>query len=305
MGSSRVNMNTDRQAADTATATNTAQRWVQDISSLVSPPDVCIRVFELVESNQATARELGEIISCDPSLTARLLRLVNSSFYQYSRRIDTVSRAIAVIGISELYNLVIAVSAVKSFSRIPGFVVNIDTFWRHGISCGIIARMLARRCGVLHTERLFVAGLLHDIGSLLVYNRAPETARDLILAARGNEGVLYRTEHQAFGFSHADLGGLLLEQWRLPDPLQQAVRHHHDPAAAGTHGRMEAAIVHIADALANHREQGAFSAEPSAEVFIDESAWETTGLRLTPALLAGLAEESREQYRDTVNVLGV
>jgi HD-like signal output (HDOD) protein len=298
-------MHTQRQTAGEQTAADTAQHWVQDVSSLVSPPDVCIRVFELVESNRATARELGEIISCDPSLTARLLRLVNSSFYQFSRRIDTVSRAIAVIGISELYNLVIAVSAVKSFSRLPGFVVNIDTFWRHSISCGIIARMLARRCGVLHTERLFVAGLLHDIGSLLIYNRAPETARNLILAARGNEAILHRTEHQALGFGHAELGGLLLDQWRLPVPLQAAVRHHHDPAAAGAHGRMEAAIVHIADALANHREQGAFSAEPSADVFVDESAWETTGLRLTPALLEGLAEESREQYRDTVNILGV
>jgi HD-like signal output (HDOD) protein len=158
---------------------------------------------------------------------------------------------------------------------------------------------------VLHTERLFVAGLLHDIGSLLIYNRAPETARNLILAARGNEAILHRTEHQALGFGHAELGGLLLDQWRLPVPLLSAVRHHHDPAAAGAHGRMEAAIVHIADALANHREQGAFSAEPSADVFVDESAWETTGLRLTPALLEGLAEESREQYRDTVNILGV
>lgn len=294
-------------AIDEATepAADTARRWIKDIASLVSPPDICIRVFELVESNKATAQSLGEIIGCDPSLTARLLRLVNSSFYQFPRRIDTVSRAITVVGISELYNLVIAVSAVKSFSRIPSFVVNIDTFWRHGISCGILARVLAKRCGVLHPERLFVAGLLHDIGSLLIYNRVPETARDLVLAARGNEGILHRTERKALGFSHAELGGMMLEQWNLPEALQQAVCHHHDPAGAATHGRMEAAIVHIADALANHSEQGAFSAEVSAEVFIDDSVWPTTGLTLTPSLLDLLAEETREQYRDAVNVLGV
>lgn len=285
------------------TARDTALRWVQDVSSLVSPPDICIRVFELVESNTATAQKLGEIIGCDPSLTARLLRLVNSSFYQFPRRIDTVSRAIAVVGISELYNLVIAVAAVKSFSRIPSFVVNIDTFWRHSISCGIIARMLARRCGVLHPERLFVAGLLHDIGSLLIYNRVPETARDLVLAARGNEAILYRTERKALGFSHAELGGMMLDQWQLPAVLQQAVRHHHEPAAAGP-GRLEAAILHIADALANHGEQGAFSGEPSAELFIDADAWETTGLSPTPDLLDMICEETREQYREAVNVLG-
>lgn len=286
-------------------ARDTALRWIKDVSSLVSPPDICIRVFELVESNTATAQGLGEIISCDPSLTARLLRLVNSSFYQFSRRIDTVSRAITVVGVSELYNMVIAVSAVKSFSRIPSFVVNIDTFWRHSVSCAIIARMLAKRCGVLHPERLFVAGLLHDVGSLLIYNRVPETARDLILAARGNEGILHRTEQKALGFSHAELGGMMLDQWHLPDALQQAVRHHHDPAAATAHGRMEAAILHIADALANHGEQGAFSAEASADVFIEDDAWQTTGLAPTPALLNMLVEETREQYRDAVNVLGV
>ncbi|MCC6302455.1 MAG: HDOD domain-containing protein [Gammaproteobacteria bacterium] len=299
-------MKTNAQAATDGmeTTRDTAQRWIRDAASLVSPPDICIRVFELVESNQATAQDLGEIIGCDPSLTARLLRLVNSSFYQFSRRIDTVSRAITVVGISELYNLVIAVSAVKSFSRIPSFVVNIDTFWRHSVSCGIIARMLAKRCGVLHPERLFVAGLLHDIGSLLIYNRVPETARDLVLAARGNETLLHRTERKALGFGHAELGGLMLDQWHLPDALQQAVRHHHEPAAADGHGRLEAAIVHIADALANHGEQGAFSAEASAELFIDEDVWETTGLSLTPDLLDMIVEETREQYRDAVNVLG-
>ncbi|MCC6207790.1 MAG: HDOD domain-containing protein [Gammaproteobacteria bacterium] len=285
------------------TPQDTAQRWITDVSSLVSPPDVCIRVFELVESNKATAQKLGEIISCDPSLTARLLRVVNSSFYQFSCRIDTVSRAITVVGISELYNLVIAVSAVKSFSRIPSFVVNIDTFWRHSISCGIIARMLARRCGVLHPERLFVAGLLHDIGSLLIYNRVPETARNLVLAARGNESILHRTEHTALGFSHAELGGMMLDQWHLPEALREAVRYHHEPAAA-EHGRLEAAILHIADALANHGEQGAFSGEASTELFIDDDVWGTTGLTPTPDLLDMITEETREQYREAVNVLG-
>lgn len=157
---------------------------------------------------------------------------------------------------------------------------------------------------MLHPERLFVAGLLHDVGSLLLYNRVPETVRDLVLAARGNEGILHRTEHKALGFSHAELGGMMLDEWQLPDALRQAVRHHHDPAAAATHGRLEAAIVHIADALANHSEQGAFSAEPSAEVFIDDCAWPITGLTLTAELLNVLAGEGREQYREAVNVLG-
>lgn len=283
--------------------TDTAHSWARDVSGLVSPPDVCIRLFELIETNQASAQALGEIISRDPSLTAKLLRIVNSSFFHFSRRIDTVSRAIAVIGISELYSLVIAVSAIKSFSNIPNFVVNIDTFWRHSIYSGLLARALARRRDVLHPERLFVTGLLHDIGSLVIYNRAPDTAKELLLAARGNESILYRTERAEFGFNHADLAGLLLDHWHMPEHLHEAVRCHHEPAAA-TCGTLETAIIHIADALANHSELGALCETPSPELFIEDSAWDEAGLAPGAPVLEEAIAEAKNQYRDTLNLFG-
>lgn len=282
---------------------DTAHQWAKDVSGLVSPPDVCIKLFELIESNQASAHALGEIISRDPSLTAKLLRIVNSSFFHFSRRIDTVSRAIAVIGISELYSLVIAVSAIKSFSKIPNFIVNIDTFWRHSIYTGLLARALARRRDILHPERLFVTGLLHDIGSLVIYNRAPDTAKGLLLAARGNESIVHRTERQALGFDHAELGGLLLEHWHLPEHLREAVRCHHAPDDAAT-GRLEAAIVHIADALANHSELGALCETPAPELFIEEAAWHELGLDPEAAAVEDALAEAKDQYRDTLNLFG-
>jgi HD-like signal output (HDOD) protein len=280
-----------------------AERWIRDASALVSPPDVCIKLFELMESENASAQALGSVIARDPSLTARLLRIVNSSFYGFSRRIDTVSRAVAVIGTSELYNLVVAVSAITSFSRIPNFIINIDTFWRHGIYCGIMARELARRCKVLHPERLFVGGVLHDIGSLIIYNRAPEAIKNLLLAAQGNESILHGLELKAFGFSHADLGGLLLDRWLLPNELIGAVRHHHAPGSAEG-STLEASILHVADAMANHCEQGAFYASPSADLLVDERALALTGLDTDESVLAGITEDTREQYRDAVNLFG-
>lgn len=281
-----------------------ADRWIRDASALVSPPDVCIKLFELMESENTTAQTLGSVIARDPSLTARLLRIVNSSFYGFSRRIDTVSRAVAVIGMSELYNLVVAVSAITSFSRIPNFIINIDTFWRHGIYCGILAREIARRCKMLHPERMFVGGVLHDIGSLIVYNRAPETIKDLLLAAQGSETILHGLETKAFGFSHADLGGLLLDRWLLPSELIQAVRHHHEPGSAES-SALEAAIIHVADAMANHCEQGAFYASPATDLLVDERALALTGLDTDGSVLAALSEETREQYRDAINLFGV
>lgn len=280
-----------------------AADWIVNAGALVSPPDICIRIFELMEDN-ASAQDLGDVIGRDPSLTARLLRIVNSPFYGFSRRIDTVSRAVAVIGSSELYNLVVAAAATTSFSRIPNFIVNIDTFWRHGVCCGIIARELARQCRVLHPERLFIAALLHDIGSLIIYHREPETIRDLLLAAQGDETTLSRRERLAFGFDHAELGALLLDQWHLPPHLVAAVRHHHEPAAAEENALLEAAILHIADAISNHSEQGAFYASPSAQLLSDGTAWRVLGIEPEPDFVKAVMARAKEQYRMAVDLFG-
>lgn len=279
-----------------------AASLLEDVSYLVSPPDVCIKVFELVQSNEASAQEIGEVISRDPALTARLLRLVNSAFYNFSRRIDTVSRAITIIGIRELYSLVIAVSAIKSFSNLPNNLVNIDTFWRHGLYTGLIARSLAKRCRVLHPERLFVAGLLHDIGSLVLYNRMPEACADLLLVCDGDEGILHQAELAELGFTHADLGGALLGNWMLPESLQEAVANHHMPAYA-TQSELEASIVHLADNLANRSQLGAFCEAASDSAGVDASAWAAIGLQEAAFDHNAVIGEAGLQFTETAGLL--
>jgi putative nucleotidyltransferase with HDIG domain len=257
-----------------------AYQWVRDISGLVSPPEVCIKLVDLVDSPKSTAHEIGEVISSDPNLSARLLKLVNSSFYNYSGRIDTLSRAIAIVGTRELYSLAISVSAVRAFSKIPAQLINMDTFWRHSLFCGIIARYLAKRCGILHPERLFVAGLLHDIGELVLFARAPEKSRDLMLMAEGDENVLAYAERQEFGFNHAELGGLLATLWKLPETLVEAVSCHHAPFDAVC-SKQQAAIVKIADMLADRSSLGAlFEAQPrqASPLEIENNLWRVTGL---------------------------
>jgi HD-like signal output (HDOD) protein len=253
-----------------------AESLVSEVSGLVSPPDVCLRVAELVQDEETTADQLGELILRDPNLTARLLRLVNSAHYGLRGRVDTVSRAITMIGLRELYHLVLAVSAVKSFSSIPNSLVNMDTFWRHSIFTGLIARGLARQAGVLHPERLFITGLLHDIGSLVLYFRLRELSCDLLTQADGDEDLLHRLEFEALGFTHADLGALMLKQWSLPEPMQDAVRMHHDPLCLDT-PNVDAALLALANTLANRSQIGAFcetpreAAPPSAELIT--AAW--------------------------------
>lgn len=258
---------------------NIAHRFVaatsgDDLSWLVSPPHVYFRVMELIQANDASVEDIAKVIRQDPSLTARLLKVVNGSFYQVTTRIDTVSRAVAVVGARTLQLLVTAVCAVDKFDKIESDLVNMGTFWRHSFYTGLLAHGLARRCQVLHPERLFVAGLLHDIGSLVLHLRAPDVSRRLLLVADGDEQTLNRAELKTLGFSHAELGGDLLKSWLLPETLQKAVRWHHNPERAGI-GRLDAAIVHVADGLANRSRLTAFCGQPAEVIAIDVRAWET------------------------------
>ena len=125
----------------------------------------------MLEDPNVTAKAIGKVMSQDTGLTARLLKIVNSSFYGFTSKIETVSRAVTVIGLRELRGLVLAASAIETFSKIPTEIFNMVRFWRHSVYCGVVAQLLAERCNVLHSERLFVAGLLHDIGKLVVPTR--------------------------------------------------------------------------------------------------------------------------------------
>ena len=278
----------------------TIARLVDDVDGLVSPPDVCLRLFELIHSPRSGAKEIAEVVAVDPGLTARLLRMANSAFYGFSRKIDTVSRAVTVIGNGELYSLVLSISAVKSFTSIPNDLVSMETFWRHSVYTGLLARALAQRVRVLHPERLFVAGLLHDIGSLVLYHERPDIMRDLLLVADGDEEVLYRAEQEELGFTHATLAGYLMEKWLLPTELQQAVLWHHEPHEART-ARMEAHLLYVAGLLVNESDQGNFAGSPRADIRVPAQVLEELGIDEDELFFA--FEEAAEQFPSTLRAL--
>ncbi|MFT4562602.1 MAG: putative nucleotidyltransferase with HDIG domain [Gammaproteobacteria bacterium] len=235
-----------------------AQSLVEDMSALVSPPDVYVKISEMISDDSASAQELSEVILRDPSLAMRILKLVNSSYYALPSKVDTVSRAVAVIGMHELSSLVYSMCAVQSFSRISSRVTNMNTFWRHGVYVGLAAKAIAKKLNCLNTERLFVAGLLHDIGTLTINARFPEIAESAIFSAAGNEGRVAVAEREALGFDHAYLGALMLESWNLPEATCDAIRYHHQPQVAKV-TPFEASILYAADVLANYSGSGSFS----------------------------------------------
>jgi len=249
-------------------------RLVADVSGLVSPPIVCVKLFELVQSGRASAAEIGEVVSCDPNLSARLLRIVNSSFYGLSTRVETVARAVTVLGLSDLHNLALAISAVRSFSAMKCNLVSMDAFWHHSIFCALVARHLARRHGLRDADRVFVAGLLHDVGITVIYSQLEDVAR-LEAAAVDGESALAAAEREQLGFDHASLGARLLESWQLPSTLVEAIRHHHDVGSAGS-ASVEAALLQLADGIAAASESGRLLDAPAPPM--DEAACAALGM---------------------------
>lgn len=282
-------------------AVRIAQTLVDDLSPLVSPPEVCLKVNELLGDERATIDDFAVVIIRDPALTARLLRLVNSSFYGLQSRVDTVSRAIQLLGMRELQKLVCAVSAIEKFSRLSNRITNMNTFWRHGVYTGLMSQALAKRLRVLHPERLFVAGVMHDLGTLLINHRYPEIAEETIRAARGDERQLRLLELEELGFDHAHLGSLMLSSWRLPDSIIDAIAWHHEPAGAEL-SPVDAAILATSDGLANFAGTGSFSEFVPTTPGYDLALFESLGLPINFDVDA-LMDEVDRQFVESIYLL--
>jgi len=247
---------------------------VDGTRTLISPPDVWFRFNEAVNTPSSTIQDISEIVKTDPSLVANVLKVVNSPYYGIRSKVDTISRAISIIGLDDLYNIITTVVAVNSFSKIATHLVKPATFWRHSFCTAILAKKIAGLCNVLHTERLYVVGLLHDIGSLILYSTFPEESEEIIKIADGDEEVHYRTEKEKLGFTHADIGAELLKQWGLPDVLTETIKQHHEPCA-NEDVVLDAAIIHLANTLSNSYILGTYLEKiPGKSNTPDERIWD-------------------------------
>ncbi len=251
---------------------------VQGVQGLVTLPDVFIRINQLVESPDSSMNDIAAAVARDPSFTVRLLRVANSPFYGFSSSIDTVPKAVSVIGTSQVRNLALSTAIASSFAGLPNSLVSMENFWRHSLYCALAARLLARQAHKCDAEAVFTAGLLHDIGELVIFNRLPERAKEALqLVLDDAEGLtVHQAERQVLGFDHAQVGGELARQWKLPSLLEECIGCHHNPGEATRHPR-EAAIVHIANALAVMAELDTLAHEDVSP--IDPLAWEAIGLQ--------------------------
>ncbi len=279
----------------------TETQLVADVSGLISPPALCAEMFALIQAPHSSSKEIGELVALDPNLTSRLLRIVNSSYYGFPSQIDTMARAITILGVRDLYNLVLAISAVRSLSALGAGLVPIERFWQHSIFGALVARQLAKRFGLEEPDRLFVAGLLHDVGSPVIYTRLPDLADSMRQGSHGQELSLYRSELEQLGFTHASVGAKLLETWQLPSSLRNAIRHHHDFGGALEDAR-ESAILYLADVFANRTSTGVFCPESDTMPEINPAVWDLLGTGPDALDEEELIESVNTQFAEMVAV---
>jgi HD-like signal output (HDOD) protein len=208
-------------------------------------PQALIELLRVINDPHCSAADLAEVISLDTSLSSYLLRMVNSAYYSFPFPIDTITRAVTLIGTKEISALAFSRSFLNTFNESPPDFFDMEQFWKHSIACGIVARALAKRCNKTNPNRHFVAGLLHDLGRLIIFSNIPHLGGEALFKAVHENIPLHAVELTLFGFDHARFGGSLLKKWNFPSTLTTAVLHHHSPEKA--HGYDEAVSIHLSD----------------------------------------------------------
>lgn len=205
---------------------------------LSSPPTLFFELKKVIEDPNKSLIEAGNIIVNDPSLTMRLLKLVNSAYYGFPGRIATISQAISIIGSKELQNLVLSTLIIQKFSSQPGGLMSMHDFWAMSLRSALTAKQLALHCKIQEDkESIFICGLVHEIGKLVFYRRIPELAREIGLLVEQTGDIEVDAEQRLLGFNHYDAGAELARLWNLPEIISETIAAHCHLDYTGPHSQ--------------------------------------------------------------------
>jgi putative nucleotidyltransferase with HDIG domain len=261
---------------------------------------VAMRIARMVNDPDSSAADIGREVSKDPALTARLLRIANSPALGQNGKIATISRAITLLGVRQVRDLTVGLTAVRTFDGIGNELVTMASFWRHSVLCAVAATQIAERRKGSRDDSPFIAGLLHDIGQLVLYSKAPELARRALLMSVDDPDDLglYVCEREVMGFDHAAVGVALARNWGLPLALQECIEFHHEPERAPSHP-LEAATIHVANSVAVLAEIG--SGDLTDAPRISDAALRAT--KLDAASLTEIIAKTRETAEDVLRAV--
>ncbi|MCP4690204.1 MAG: HDOD domain-containing protein, partial [Desulfobacterales bacterium] len=239
-------------------------------------PRTVMKITELVNNPKSSARALAGVLTDDQVLTARLLRLVNSSFYGFPHKVSTVTNAIVLLGFDAIRNLLLTTSVFDVFSqKNPEESALQEKMWDHSLGCAVGAKIIGGFLRHDKLEELFVAGLLHDIGKTVEMLFFPDEYVKIAAMVEESNILMVTAEEEVLGYNHTLIGKLLAGRWNLPAKLITAIANHHRPEIAGQH-RTEAAVVHLADILCRALDMG-FGGDNRMPA-LNPAAWEALPL---------------------------
>lgn len=267
------------------------QEVIARIRTLPPMPVVSRKLVAAMQQDNCTTAEISRILSADQALASQVLKLVNSSFYGLSGKVGTVSHAVVILGYSAVRSLAVGLGVANGIQAVDRDQ-DLAAFWHHSVAVAAAARVLAEEAGQPDAEEAFVAGLLHDVGALVMGlvvgpGRYAEVTRDAVDTVA--------TEEAAFGLSHAKAGQYLLRHWRIPEPLCHSVRFHHHPEAYRSDASKLTAFVAGADQLAGALGVGSERVESPGRLF-DIAAFLGVSLQRSGALLGRIERAIQDTY---------
>ncbi|GAB3011332.1 HDOD domain-containing protein [Bowmanella dokdonensis] len=218
-------------------------------------PDTCSRIRALLDDPAADSADIAEVIALDPSLSSKLLRLANSALFRFPAQINSISKAVNVIGGEALYNLALAETATTAFKHFSNEAINLKRFWQQSVFGGLLAKHMSKIVKVRGSDEYFVTGLLHQFSELVVATRAPELASKC--EAYHEDALPWQTQREELGFTYAECSALILKKWQLPEQFAHVIANVHQDINART-GK-DILIGHFAVRLALHMVDSRYS----------------------------------------------
>jgi putative nucleotidyltransferase with HDIG domain len=270
----------------------TAPEFVARAKDLPVMPPMAAEIMRKAEDPDCDVRSIADLIARDAALAVRVLKIANSSFYSMPRKIESIQQAVVLLGFTTLRSVVVAASLKDVFAR---YGLSERLLWEHAVAAACAASTLATHVGGFSPDEVFIGGLLHDVGKLVMHSEAERQYQDVLRVVYADEATSIAAEMDVFGFDHAEVGRLTLEKWSLPERLVNAVAGHHDlsRASADSGGKPLAALLQIADRMALREGHGRRAANPELDIFPGEAAGV---LGVQGANAESLLAEFREAY---------
>lgn len=215
---------------------------LRQVQSLPTLPAIVTKLNDMVDDEDVTAVQLGKIIERDQVLTSKLLKMVNSSFFGFPQRISTVSNAIVLLGFNVIKTLIVTSSIFETMQTED------VSLWEHSLGCAAVATVLAKHHGIKNPEEISTAGLIHDLGKIVIKAELPDEYDKIVQMVSAEEIPMREAELEVLGVGHAEIGSWLAKEWNLPDRLTLPIKYHHSPGSAKGEEKL-AAIIHFSDIL--------------------------------------------------------